>query len=416
MWRPRPRSMVRGPMIGVAIAALALAGIAIPLHRLRMADYHRDRATILEREATRGELMCMTPKEPEGPYIEAVTEIYGAEAGRMQKRDFKHRRLARAYRRLAYRPWLARRGRSARFRSQGKEAAMSDTIRLLIDCPDHRGVVAAVSNFIALHNGNIVDADQHVSDPPGSRFFMRMEVESQGFGLGREEFDAAFSPLARQHGMNWRVRYTDRPRRVAIMVSKYAHCLLDLLWRWEAGELDGRDPAGDLQPSGPGRQSPGPRHPVRAPAGGQGRQGRAGGPGRETPEGAQRRPRRAGPLHADPLGRIPRRVRPAGHQHPPLVPAGVHRRQPVPPGLCPRREDHRRDGALRHAPSSTPGRSSTRTSRTSPTATASRTWSASAARSSAASWPRPSDGTSRTASSSTASVPSYSHKPFLVFG
>jgi formyltetrahydrofolate deformylase len=119
---------------------------------------------------------------------------------------------------------------------------MSDTIRLLIDCPDHRGVVAAVSNFITLHNGNIVDADQHVSDPPGSRFFMRMEVESQGFGLGREEFDAAFNPLARQHGMNWRVRYTDGPRRVAIMVSKYAHCLLDLLWRWEAGELDAEVP------------------------------------------------------------------------------------------------------------------------------------------------------------------------------
>ncbi len=119
---------------------------------------------------------------------------------------------------------------------------MSDNIRLLIDCPDHRGVVAAVSNFIALHNGNIVDADQHVSDPPGSRFFMRMEVESQGFGLGRDEFDAAFSPLARQHGMNWRVWYTNRPRRVAIVVSKYAHCLLDLLWRWEAGELEAEIP------------------------------------------------------------------------------------------------------------------------------------------------------------------------------
>ena len=119
---------------------------------------------------------------------------------------------------------------------------MSDTIRLLIDCPDHRGVVAAVSSFIALHNGNIVDADQHVGDPPGSRFFMRMEIESQGFGLGRDEFDAAFAPLARQHGMNWRVRFTDRPKRMAILASKYAHCLLDLLWRWEAGELDAEIP------------------------------------------------------------------------------------------------------------------------------------------------------------------------------
>jgi formyltetrahydrofolate deformylase len=114
---------------------------------------------------------------------------------------------------------------------------MTANIRLLIDCPDHRGVVAAVSSFISLHNGNIVAADQHVSDPPGSRFFMRMEIEPAGFGLGRDEFHAAFAPLARQHHLNWRVHYADRPRRVAILVSKYAHCLLDLLWRWESGEL-----------------------------------------------------------------------------------------------------------------------------------------------------------------------------------
>jgi hypothetical protein len=106
MPRPLPRFTVRALMSGVAIATLVLAGIVIPLHRLRMADYHRNRATVLEREATQGELMCMTPKEPEGPYIEAVTEMYGAEAGRMQKRAFEHRRLVRAYRRLAYRPWL----------------------------------------------------------------------------------------------------------------------------------------------------------------------------------------------------------------------------------------------------------------------------------------------------------------------
>ena len=67
---------------------------------------------------------------------------------------------------------------------------------------------------------------------------MRMEIESQGFGLGRDEFDAAFAPLARQHGMNWRVGFTDRPKRMAILVSKHEHCLIDLLWRWEAGELD----------------------------------------------------------------------------------------------------------------------------------------------------------------------------------
>jgi formyltetrahydrofolate deformylase len=119
---------------------------------------------------------------------------------------------------------------------------MSYHIRLLIDCPDHRGLVAAISGFIALHHGNITSSDQHVSDGPEGRFFLRMEVESEGFGLGQAEFDAAFAPLARQHGMKWRVHFTDRRRRMAILVSKYNHCLLDLLWRWEAGELDAEIP------------------------------------------------------------------------------------------------------------------------------------------------------------------------------
>jgi formyltetrahydrofolate deformylase len=119
---------------------------------------------------------------------------------------------------------------------------MSYTIRLLIDCPDHKGLIAAVSSFISLHNGNILGADQFVSAGPNSTFFMRLEIESTGFGLGRDEFDAAFAPLARQHGMHWRVAYSDRPKRMAILVSKHGHCLIDLLWRWEAGELDAEIP------------------------------------------------------------------------------------------------------------------------------------------------------------------------------
>jgi formyltetrahydrofolate deformylase len=119
---------------------------------------------------------------------------------------------------------------------------MSYNIRLLINCPDHRGLIAAVSSFIALHNGNILSADQHVSDARDGTFFMRMEIESQGFGLARDEFDAAFAPLARQHGMSWRVSFTDRPKRMAILVSKMGHCLIDMLWRWQAGELDSEIP------------------------------------------------------------------------------------------------------------------------------------------------------------------------------
>jgi len=119
---------------------------------------------------------------------------------------------------------------------------MSYNIRLLINCPDHRGLIASVSSFIALHNGNILSADQHVSHARDGTFFMRMEIESQGFGLGRDEFDAAFAPLARQHEMSWRVGFTDRPKRMAILVSKQGHCLIDMLWRWEAGELDAEIP------------------------------------------------------------------------------------------------------------------------------------------------------------------------------
>ena len=182
---------------------------------------------------------------------------------------------------------------------------MSYNIRLLIDCPDHRGLVAAVSGFIALHNGNILTADQYVSDPPRGTFFMRMVIEGEGFGLGRDEFDAAFAPLARQHGMNWRVSFTDRPKRMAVLVSKQGHCLIDLLWRWEAGELDAEIPLVISNHPDLARQGGGPRHPLPSPARAEGGEGRAGGAGRGAAAGARDRRGGAGPLHADPLARVP---------------------------------------------------------------------------------------------------------------
>jgi formyltetrahydrofolate deformylase len=117
---------------------------------------------------------------------------------------------------------------------------MSYNLRLLISCPDKKGLIAAISSFIALHDGNILSADQYVSD--SGTFFMRLEIEGQGFGLGRDEFAGAFTPLARRHGMDWRVSYTDTPKRMAILVSRYDHCLVDLLWRWDAGELQAQVP------------------------------------------------------------------------------------------------------------------------------------------------------------------------------
>jgi formyltetrahydrofolate deformylase len=117
---------------------------------------------------------------------------------------------------------------------------MSYNLRLLISCPDKKGLIAAISSFIAMHDGNILSADQYVSD--SGTFFMRLEIEGEGFGLGKEEFAGAFTPLARRHGMDWRISYTDTPKRMAILVSRYDRCLTDLLWRWDAGELDAQVP------------------------------------------------------------------------------------------------------------------------------------------------------------------------------
>ena len=120
---------------------------------------------------------------------------------------------------------------------------MSYSVRLLVSGPARKGLIAAVTSFIEEHNGYILEADEHLNPPPvHGRWFMRIEIEGEGFDLSREEFGSAFAPLAQQHGIDWQVAYTDQPKRMAIMVSKYDHCLIDLLWRWDAGELDAEIP------------------------------------------------------------------------------------------------------------------------------------------------------------------------------
>src|SRR3954466_13775463 len=89
-------------------------------------------------------------------------------------------------------------------------ALVSYNLRLSISCPDKKGLIAAISSFIAMHDGNILSADQYVSDEGANgsgTFFMRLEIEGEGFGLERDEFGPAFAPLARQHNMNWHVSY-----------------------------------------------------------------------------------------------------------------------------------------------------------------------------------------------------------------
>jgi len=115
---------------------------------------------------------------------------------------------------------------------------MPDTATLLINCPDARGIVAAVSEFLYKNDANIVHNDQHL-DAERGLFFTRIEWELSGFKLSLEEFPPAFRGIAERFEMQWRVeRSTSRPR-IAIFVSKYDHCLADLLYRWNCGELRG---------------------------------------------------------------------------------------------------------------------------------------------------------------------------------
>jgi len=107
---------------------------------------------------------------------------------------------------------------------------------LLTQCPEQKGVVAAVANFIYKHNGNILHADDH-QDPEFGLFMMRVEWELEGFDFAVDEFGAHFAPVAQKFKMQWRVARSGYRPRMAILVSKSGHCLADLLYSHHMGEL-----------------------------------------------------------------------------------------------------------------------------------------------------------------------------------
>lgn len=112
------------------------------------------------------------------------------------------------------------------------------TARLLITCPDRPGIVAAVSNFLFNHGANITALDQHSTDPEGGLFFMRLEFQTPHLDVSREILEKAFAErVAARFEMNWRMAYAADLKKVAILVSKYDHALLELLWRHSNREL-----------------------------------------------------------------------------------------------------------------------------------------------------------------------------------
>ncbi len=112
------------------------------------------------------------------------------------------------------------------------------TARLLIRCPDRPGIVAAVSSFLYNHGANITELDQHSTDPEGGTFFMRLEFQTPHLDLSRPVLERAFADaVAGRYAMDWRISYAAQPRKVAILVSRYDHAMLELLWRSARGEV-----------------------------------------------------------------------------------------------------------------------------------------------------------------------------------
>jgi formyltetrahydrofolate deformylase len=113
---------------------------------------------------------------------------------------------------------------------------VKNTAILLISCPDRKGLVASISDFVFRHNGNILHADEH-ADEGSNLFLMRVEFDPIDFDINLADFAKHFSPIAEKFAMQWRLARSNVRQKMAILVSKYDHCLVDLLYRHKSGEL-----------------------------------------------------------------------------------------------------------------------------------------------------------------------------------
>ena len=113
---------------------------------------------------------------------------------------------------------------------------------LLMQCPDKPGIVARLSEFIFKHGANIISSDQHSTDPQGGRFFMRVVFALDEQNVPKEDFESDWEATAVDLGAEYSIHYLDQRMRMGILVSKYDHCLADLLYRVRAGDLNAQIP------------------------------------------------------------------------------------------------------------------------------------------------------------------------------
>jgi formyltetrahydrofolate deformylase len=114
---------------------------------------------------------------------------------------------------------------------------MKNSAILLISCPDRKGEVATIADFVFRHGGNILHADEHADEESGL-FLMRVEFDPADFNISLDDFGRHFAPVAETFQMKWRLARSSRRPRMIIFVSKYDHCLVDLLYRHHSGELE----------------------------------------------------------------------------------------------------------------------------------------------------------------------------------
>jgi formyltetrahydrofolate deformylase len=114
----------------------------------------------------------------------------------------------------------------------------SNVARLLVSCPDREGIVALLSAALRDSGANIISSDQYSSDPYGGSFSLRMEFYIPDPDERFESLEQRLAEIGAELGLDYKLVDAKRPKRVALFVSKYDHCLLDLLWRWRHKELD----------------------------------------------------------------------------------------------------------------------------------------------------------------------------------
>jgi formyltetrahydrofolate deformylase len=108
---------------------------------------------------------------------------------------------------------------------------------LLLSCPDQPGLVSRISNFIFNHGGNILDLDEHV-DVENKHFFIRICWDLKNFSIPNSEVAEAFAPLLKEYNAKWEISFAADKKNVAVFVSKFNHCLQEILWRNRLGEFN----------------------------------------------------------------------------------------------------------------------------------------------------------------------------------